>query len=95
MANKVAVIDSEYITLKLRLDKIHTKCLQEMTNLIKELNEINATDNSFHAEALNGRIAAIIGELDSVQSGIAKAFDASEDVIGRFSNVVDDYDAKL
>ena len=95
MANKVAVIDSEYITLKLKLGKIHTRFSREITSSIRELEAINASDNSFHAESLNNRITAIIAELDSVNTGIAAAFDASEDNIGKFQRVVNDYDAKL
>lgn len=92
MANKVALIDSEYETLKTKLYNVHTDCFEQIETVVKEIEKLNTNGGGFYAEKLTPQISAVIKDLNVVKSSMESVFAVHEETIERFQNTVDNYD---
>lgn len=92
MANKVALIDSEYATLKLKLNNIHADCFEQIETVVNEIEKLNTNGGGFYAEELTPQISALIQDLNAVKSSMDSVFAVHEETIESFQRVVDDYD---
>lgn len=92
MANKVALINSEYETLKSKLNNIHADCFEQIETVVNEIEKLNTSGGGFYAEELTPQISALIKELNAVKSSMEAVFSVHEETIKSFQNAVDNYD---
>jgi hypothetical protein len=93
MADKVAVIDSEYDDLKTGLETIHDDYLNQLGDVIGEIRKINDKGGDFYTDLLTPKINNLIDELYTVKLNMKVVFDAHEQLITSFQRVVNDYDS--
>jgi len=92
MANKVALIDSEYATLKSKLNNIHADCFEQIETVVNEIEKLNTNGGGFYAEKLTPQISALIKDLNAVKSSMESVFVVHEETIESFRSAVDNYD---
>ena len=92
MANKVAVIDSEYSKLESGLKSVHGDCIEAMESAINSVISLTAKGGAFEVDKINGVINSIVENLLSIKGQMRGAFDASEESIKSFQGVVEDND---
>jgi phage-related protein len=92
MANKVAVIESEYSTLENNLGNAHDDCMEQLSGMIASLQTLTGKGGGIHTDQLSPKIEALIGEMQSVKGTIQEIFTTSEELVKSFQTVVGDYD---
>jgi seryl-tRNA synthetase len=92
MADKVAVVESEYDALKKGLISVHQDCISQITTVGTKITQILEKDGGFYAYELSSRIKSLVEEIEAVKSSMETVFDASETMIESFKTVVADYD---
>jgi len=92
MADKVALIDSEYSKLKSGVKNVHDDCLDQIKTVVDQIEKLNTNGGGFYAEELTPKINALISEINAIKSSMESVFSAHEEIIKSFQTVVDDYD---
>lgn len=92
MANKVAVIESEYARLENNLGNTHEDCMSQLSSMLRVLESLTGKTGGIYTEELSPKIEAIVGEIQNVQGTIEDVFATSEKLLKSFQNVIGDYD---
>lgn len=92
MASKVAVIDSEYSKLESGLKSVHADSLDAMESAINSVISLTSKGGAFEVDEITGIINTIVSELISIKSQMRSAYDASEESVKSFQDVVEEND---
>lgn len=90
MADKVGVKENEYQSMKNSIRSIHQDNIDQIDEALSKLEELNSS--GFHTDDLSPRIAAVIGEIRSISSGMSSLYSAHESIIESFQTAIENYD---
>lgn len=92
MADKVALMDSEYETVKTNLAQAHDTILSCIDQAIKQLEGLNTKGGTFYTDEISPKVDLLCGELGNARSSMETVYSAHREIVESFCSAVEELD---